>query len=95
MRMTDKHRLARRCRVSGRVQGVWFRASTRDRAHALGVEGQARNLSDGSVEVLMVGSGEALDRLCQWLHHGPQRARVDTLQCEDIPVPAVSGFSIG
>jgi acylphosphatase len=79
-----------RCRVSGRVQGVFFRASTRDQAGALGITGHAINLPDGSVEVLACGSPEAVTALRRWLEHGPPGARVTGLECEpqDVPVPA-------
>lgn len=70
---------AARFYVAGKVQGVWFRASTREQATALGVRGYARNLSDGRVEVLAVGEDAAVERLAQWLRHGPPMARVDTL----------------
>ena len=66
--------------VSGKVQGVWFRASTRDRAVALGLRGHARNLPDGRVEVLAVGDPDAIEQLAQWLHYGPPLARVDDLE---------------
>lgn len=62
--------------VTGRVQGVWFRASTRDEALRLGLTGHARNLADGGVEVLAVGDGEAVAALERWLHRGPPLARV-------------------
>jgi acylphosphatase len=70
---------ARRFFVSGRVQGVFFRASTARRAQELGLNGVARNLADGRVEVLAVGDPAALDRLAEWLRTGPPRARVDGL----------------
>lgn len=66
--------------VSGRVQGVGFRAGTRDKAQELGVRGYARNLTDGRVEVLASGSDTALEDLALWLHHGPPMARVDGLE---------------
>ena len=62
--------------VTGTVQGVWFRASTRARALELGLAGYARNLSDGRVEVLAVGEPAAIDTLEQWLWRGPERAVV-------------------
>lgn len=83
-------------RVTGRVQGVGFRASTARKARTLGLEGSARNCADGSVEVLAAGSREALDRLGQWLQHGPPLAvvaRVETLPVEAAEVPA--GFALG
>jgi len=66
--------------VSGRVQGVSFRAGTRDKAQELGVRGYARNLADGRVEVLASGSDAAVEELALWLHRGPPMARVDGLE---------------
>jgi len=64
-------------RVSGRVQGVFYRASTREQALPLGLTGYARNLPDGDVEVLACGEPGAIDALEQWLRKGPPAARVD------------------
>ncbi len=66
--------------VSGRVQGVWFRASTRDQALALGLRGSARNLPDGRVDVLAVGDAAAIDALEAWLRKGPPLASVAELE---------------
>ena len=66
--------------VEGRVQGVFFRASAKQQAQALGVRGYARNLHDGRVEVLAVGDVQAVERLEEWLKHGPPHARVDRLE---------------
>ncbi|WP_018140657.1 MULTISPECIES: acylphosphatase [unclassified Thioalkalivibrio] len=82
----DNH--ARRWRVRGRVQGVFFRASARDEAQRLGLAGYARNESDGSVEVMAVGPRAALDTLEEWLADGPRMARVDAVEAEELPVPA-------
>ncbi|MBW8808731.1 MAG: acylphosphatase [Lysobacter sp.] len=65
--------------IAGKVQGVWFRASTREQAVALELRGYASNLRDGRVEVLAVGEEAAIERLAQWLHRGPPMARVDTV----------------
>ncbi|RUL69710.1 acylphosphatase [Dyella choica] len=62
--------------VSGKVQGVFFRASARNEAMRLGLHGFARNLADGRVEVLASGSEEALRELEQWLWEGPPAAKV-------------------
>ncbi|WP_043739848.1 acylphosphatase [Thioalkalivibrio nitratireducens] len=78
---------ALRCRVTGRVQGVFFRASTQRHAVELGLVGYARNRSDGSVEVLAVGTPAAVARLRAWLAEGPPAARVSTVDCEPVPVP--------
>jgi acylphosphatase len=63
--------------VSGKVQGVFFRASARNEALRLGLQGHARNLADGSVEVVASGDDMAMDQLEQWLRQGPPAARVD------------------
>lgn len=66
-------------RVSGRVQGVFFRQTTAREAELLGVTGWVRNLPDGDVEALIEGDSETVDRLIAWCHHGPPAARVDTV----------------
>jgi acylphosphatase len=78
--------------VEGRVQGVFFRASTREQALALGVAGHARNLDDGRVEVLAGGCAEALDALEQWLWQGPPAASVTAVTREDLPERELRGF---
>lgn len=70
---------ARRFLVSGKVQGVFFRASTARTAEQLGLRGFARNLPDGRVEVLAVGDGAAVGTLADWLRRGPPRATVTGL----------------
>jgi acylphosphatase len=70
-----------RCLVSGRVQGVFFRASTREKARHFGVDAQATNLPDGRVEVLIRGQPAQVERLRTWLWQGPPAARVDDVQC--------------
>lgn len=66
--------------VSGKVQGVFFRAATREQALRLGLRGYAKNLADGRVEVLAAGDDAAIDALAAWLREGPPRARVDELE---------------
>lgn len=84
---------AARFLIGGAVQGVCFRAGTRAQAFRLGVNGSARNLDDGRVEVLAQGDAAALEALAQWLAHGPRAARVDTLErTEWINADVVSGF---
>ena len=84
-----------RFRVTGRVQGVFFRASTREQAVRLGLAGHARNLPDGSVEVVASGGAGALDELERWLHHGPPAARVASVAREDLPEQRLDGFTTG
>lgn len=72
----------RRCLVTGRVQGVFFRGSTRREAVALGITGRATNLVDGRVEIIMCGPAKKLDVLCAWLAHGPPMAQVSSVSCQ-------------
>lgn len=76
----------RRCLISGRVQGVWFRAATQQQARHLGLTGHAINLPDGRVEVVACGRQQALDDLETWLWQGPELARVTAVVCEDVMV---------
>jgi acylphosphatase len=76
--------VARRCLVAGRVQGVFYRASTRQRATELGVTGHARNLPDGRVEVLACGEPGAVKTLCEWLWNGSPACQVELVQVEDV-----------
>lgn len=85
---------ARRIRVRGRVQGVFFRASTADRAEALALRGHACNEADGSVLVLATGPAASLDELVRWLHRGPPMARVDTVEVEHLD-PATMNWPTG
>nr|VFJ53340.1 MAG: acylphosphatase [Candidatus Kentron sp. FW]VFJ60106.1 MAG: acylphosphatase [Candidatus Kentron sp. FW] len=76
--------VSRRCFVSGRVQGVYFRASTHDKAAELGVSAQATNLTDGRVRVSIQGDPARVALLEQWLWKGPPLARVDSVECTDL-----------
>ena len=62
--------------IEGRVQGVWFRDSTRREAVSLGVSGWVKNRPDGTVEVLAEGPEDTVKKLVAWCHHGPSAARV-------------------
>lgn len=78
--------------VSGRVQGVFFRASARAEATRLGIAGSASNLADGRVEVIAIGSDAALDALERWLWQGPPSAKVEAVTREVIPDRHPDGF---
>jgi acylphosphatase len=85
--------IAQRFVVSGRVQGVYYRASTRAKAQELGIRGHARNLPDGSVEVLAVGGPDEVAQLEKWLWQGPPAAQVTSVVKQDAsPDSAPSGF---
>ena len=85
---------ARRFTIKGRVQGVWFRDSTRKMAESLGLSGHAINLNDGSVEVLACGDEAALDQLADWLQNGPTMARVAQVIEDDADWRDVKGFEV-
>jgi acylphosphatase len=86
---------AARFLVSGKVQGVFFRASTRERALDLQLSGRATNLPDGRVEVIAEGEVAALDALATWLQHGPPMARVDRVERSVWDAPVNPGFVAG
>jgi acylphosphatase len=76
--------VARRCLVSGRVQGVYYRASAQQRARAAGIAGHARNLEDGRVEVLAYGDERLVLEFIDWLWVGPSAAKVTQVIVEVI-----------
>lgn len=78
--------------VEGRVQGVWYRASCRQRAVELGLVGWARNLPDGSVEVVARGSEQAVGELLAWCHAGPPAADVEGVTVEPVDDTAHAGL---
>ena len=81
--------------VSGRVQGVCFRAYTQDEAKALGLSGWVRNLADGRVELVAEGPAEKVRELVTWCHRGPPWAKVDSVDVTDEePRGESGGFGI-
>jgi len=80
--------------VSGRVQGVFFRASTRDEALRLGLTGHARNLPDGTVEVVACGDDAALAQLGRWLEIGPPLAQVSHVERSAAAIAVPERFRI-
>ena len=81
--------------VSGRVQGVFFRQSTRHEALRLGLTGSAVNLPDGRVEVIACGEPGAIRQLVDWLHQGPPSASVNRVQTANIEINPPAGFTTG
>ena len=79
--------------VKGRVQGVWFRESTRREALALGITGYAKNMADRSVEVLACGDSAALQRLAEWLEVGPPAANVSQVDWSPADCPPPDSFT--
>lgn len=81
-------------RVSGRVQGVFYRASTQKKAESLGLSGWVRNLDCGDVELEVQGNAKSVDELAEWLRVGPENARVDDVHMMDLePDPGLASPS--
>ena len=70
--------------ITGHVQGVWFRASTRDEALRLGLVGTVRNVGNGGVEIVASGDEAQLERLIHWAHKGPHNAHVTGVNVESL-----------
>lgn len=85
---------AKNFRITGHVQGVFFRAGARERAMSLGIAGWARNNNDDSLEIHAEGSADALQALERWCRRGPEAARVDHVEMRDSPVQGCMGFTI-
>jgi acylphosphatase len=80
--------------VRGRVQGVFFRDTTRRNAEAAGVSGWASNRADGAVEAVFEGDPQAVDRLVEFVRRGPSRAEVDSVDVVEEEPEGLSGFEI-
>ena len=81
--------------ISGRVQGVFYRSSTKSQAMRMGLTGWVRNLPDGRVELVVEGPPNAVDELLQWCYKGPDYSRVDRIEVqEEIPTKEFDDFSV-
>lgn len=80
--------------ISGKVQGVFFRQSAVDEAARLGLNGFARNLPDGRVEVVASGDAESIAALTEWLNHGPPQASVSQVEQAEIDIALPVGFTV-
>jgi len=78
-------RVARRLRIHGRVQGVWYRESMRQEAERLGIGGWVRNRLDGTVEAVVEGEAPAVDAMTRWAERGPRDAEVTRVDAADEP----------
>lgn len=82
-------------RITGRVQGVWFRAWAQEQAERLGLAGWVRNERDGSVRALFVGPRVAIEEMLRRCHEGPPAARVEAVETREVaPPPDLVGFRI-
>jgi acylphosphatase len=89
-----EQRIRRRVVVSGRVQGVAFRAGTRAEARRLGVGGWVRNRADGSVEAIFEGDESAVAALVAWCAEGPRFARVEAVDVREETPEGLAGFEV-
>lgn len=83
-----------RCIVSGKVQGVFYRATTQQQAQLLNITGYAKNLADGSVEVLACGEQTAIQQLQAWLWQGPKASEVESVICNTTKIENLPIFTI-
>ena len=80
--------------VTGKVQGVFYRQSTKEKALELGITGIVKNLPDGSVQIMASGTNDQLNQLVAWCKQGPPRAVVTNVQVEKIAPHAFFGFTV-
>ena len=80
--------------VTGQVQGVFFRQTTKEKADKLGIKGTVENKEDESVGIIATGPKEQLDELVKWCHEGPPRAKVEKVLVQKIPLQEFYSFSI-
>ncbi len=78
-------------KVTGRVQGVFYRASTRDVAKSLGLTGWVKNMPDGSVELEAQGPEDKIEKLIVWLNQGPPYSRVENVSVTELPAKEEEG----
>jgi acylphosphatase len=80
--------------VSGKVQGVFYRQSTKEKAGSLGLTGFVKNCADGKVQIIATGTKQSLEDLVSWCKQGPPRAEVSGIEVVVLPLQSFSGFSI-
>ena len=80
--------------VSGRVQGVFYRQSTRELATALNIKGQVRNNPDDTVEIIATGTPEQIEQLVKWCWSGPPKANVIDVVARELPLRSFESFNI-
>jgi acylphosphatase len=80
--------------IKGKVQGVFFRASTKDKANELGIKGWVKNMPDGNVEVLAAGNKDQLENFIEWCRRGPTQAIVSDVVVSDAEESFLNEFRI-
>jgi acylphosphatase len=81
-------------KITGSVQGVFFRQSTKEKADRLDIKGTVRNCEDDSVEIIATGEKDQLDKLIAWCREGPPRAVVDNVTTQELSLREFKNFSI-
>jgi len=92
--MSESHRVRAHVFVSGKVQGVYYRANTRDTAREHGIDGWVRNRDDGRVEAVFEGPESDVESMVEWCHEGSPRARVDGVDVEYEAPEGIEGFEV-
>ena len=80
--------------ITGKVQGVFFRQSTREKAIKTGITGEVKNIADGSVTIIATGTREQLEELIQWCRQGPPKAVVKNVEVKELELQLFDHFSI-
>lgn len=80
--------------VSGKVQGVFYRQSTREKAMALGITGEVKNMPDHTVHIVATGTASQIEQLIEWCRKGPPRAVVENVESSMIPLQDFSHFTV-
>jgi acylphosphatase len=86
--------IARKIKIFGRVQGVFFRQGAVNQARTLGVDGWVRNASDGTVEAYLKGEEAAVERMIGWMRRGPSNARIEDVSIQQAELEELTGFSV-
>lgn len=86
--------ICRHCYVSGIVQGVFYRATAKEKALSMGLTGWVKNLPDGRVELIVCGIDNVVESFCEWLWDGPNGANVTDIQQMNIPWEDIKDFSV-
>jgi len=80
--------------IKGKVQGVYYRASAREEAQALGLTGWVRNTPEGDVEAVASGDQVSIDKFIAWCHRGPRQSKVVSVEVSQLPEEGFEGFAI-
>lgn len=81
-------------KITGKVQGVFFRQSAKEKALSLQLGGEVWNNADGTVGIVVTGNTEEVKEFIQWCHQGPPRARVQEIEVNEVPERSFAGFII-